>query len=128
MPASIKAPRQPQEDLHRRMSIGLKITSLDGSARKLDGDAIKQLQQTLSIRLLRSSDDGFVGARSIWNGGHDIHPGLIARCTGAADVMDIVKFARSHELLISIRGGGHNVAGTALCNGGLVIDLSQMRG
>lgn len=54
--------------------------------------------------------------------------GLIARCHGIADVMDAVAFARRHDLLISVRGGGHNVAGNAICEGGLMIDLSPMHG
>ena len=66
-------------------------------------------------------------ARAVWNGVIDRHPRLIARCQGAADVAAAVRFARENDLEIAIRGGGHNVAGTAVCDDGLVIDLSQMR-
>ena len=64
----------------------------------------------------------------MWNGLIDRHPALVVRCTGVADVLQAVAFAREHDLLLSVRGGGHNVAGTAVNDGGLVIDLSLMRG
>jgi FAD/FMN-containing dehydrogenase len=66
-------------------------------------------------------------ARAVWNGAIDRHPRLIARCSGTADVAAAVRFAREHDLEIAVRGGGHNVAGTAVCDEGLVIDLSAMR-
>jgi FAD/FMN-containing dehydrogenase len=66
-------------------------------------------------------------ARAVWNGTVDRRPRLIARCSGAADVAAAVRFARDRELEIAVRGGGHNVAGTAVCDGGIVIDLSAMR-
>jgi FAD/FMN-containing dehydrogenase len=67
-------------------------------------------------------------ARAVWNGAIDRRPRFIARCIGTADVVAAVRFAREHDLEIAIRGGGHNVAGTAVCNDGIVIDLSAMRG
>src|SRR5262245_57888781 len=67
------------------------------------------------------------GARAVWNGIVERHPRLIARCSGAADVSAAVRFARDRRLEITIRGGGHNVAGTAVCDDGIVIDLSAMR-
>jgi FAD/FMN-containing dehydrogenase len=66
-------------------------------------------------------------ARAVWNGSVDRRPRLIARCSGAADVATAVRFARDHDLEIAVRGGGHNVAGTAVCDDGIVIDLSTMR-
>jgi FAD/FMN-containing dehydrogenase len=66
-------------------------------------------------------------ARAVWNGAIDRRPRLIARCTGTADVVAAVRFARDRDLAIAIRGGGHNVAGTAVCDDGIVIDLSAMR-
>ena len=66
-------------------------------------------------------------ARGVWNGAVDRHPRLIARCNWTADVVAAVRFARDHDLEIAVRGGGHNVAGTAVCDDGLVIDLSAMR-
>src|SRR5262245_19899014 len=65
--------------------------------------------------------------RAVWNGAIDRRPRLIARCIGTTDVIAAVRFARDHDLEISIRGGGHNVAGTAVCDDGIVIDLSAMR-
>ena len=72
-------------------------------------------------------DDAYDDARAVWNGTVDRRPRLIARCTGAADVAAAVHFARDHDLEIAVRGGGHNVAGTAVCDDGIVIDLSAMR-
>ncbi|HKW82178.1 MAG TPA: FAD-dependent oxidoreductase, partial [Burkholderiaceae bacterium] len=66
-------------------------------------------------------------ARAVWNGAIDRRPRLIARCGGTADVVAAVRFAREHDLEIAVRGGSHNVAGTAVCDGGIVIDLSAMR-
>lgn len=79
-------------------------------------------------RLISAGDADYDIARAVWNGAIDRRPRLIARCIGAADVVAAVRFARDHELPIAIRGGGHNVAGTAVCDDGIVIDLSAMRG
>jgi FAD/FMN-containing dehydrogenase len=79
-------------------------------------------------QLIGAGDADYDSARAVWNGTVDRRPRLIARCTGAADVVTAVRFARAHDLEIAIRGGGHNVAGTAVCDDGVVIDLSAMRG
>jgi FAD/FMN-containing dehydrogenase len=79
-------------------------------------------------RLISSEHRDYDRARAVWNGAIDRHPRCIARCTGTADVIAAVRFARDHNLEIAIRGGGHNVAGTAVCDDGIVIDLSTMRG
>ena len=89
---------------------------------------IQNFQAGLRGELLRPTDNGYDDARTIWNAMIDKHPGLIVRCTGVADVVSAVRFARENELLVSVRGGGHNVGGSALCDGGLVIDLSRMKG
>jgi FAD/FMN-containing dehydrogenase len=73
-------------------------------------------------------DPGYDGARAIWNGAIDRHPACIVRCTGVADVIAAVDFARERDLLVAVRSGGHGVGGHALCDGGLVIDLSPMKG
>jgi FAD/FMN-containing dehydrogenase len=78
-------------------------------------------------RLIGADHADYDAARAVWNGAIDRRPRLIARCVGTADVVAAVRFAREHELEIAIRGGGHNVAGTAVCDDGLVIDLSAMR-
>ena len=78
-------------------------------------------------RLITARDADYDLARAVWNGAIDRRPRLIARCSGAADVVAAVRFARDHALEIAIRGGGHNVAGTAVCDDGIVLDLSAMR-
>jgi hypothetical protein len=77
--------------------------------------------------LLRPGEEGYDEARRIWNGAIDRRPVLIARCAGADDVVEAVRFAREQALSISVRGGGHAVAGHAVCNGGVMIDLSLMK-
>ncbi len=77
--------------------------------------------------LLRPGEEGYDEARRVWNGAIDRRPALIARCAGADDVVEAVRFARERELLVSVRGGGHAVAGHAVCDDGLMIDLSLMK-
>jgi FAD/FMN-containing dehydrogenase len=92
----------------------------------IDAD-VQQLRTNFVGRLLRPFDERYEEARSIWNGAIHRRPALIARCTGAADVLAALRFARDRGLEISVRGGGHAVAGHALCDGGVCIDLSPMR-
>jgi FAD/FMN-containing dehydrogenase len=94
----------------------------------IDAEALQAFAMQLRGRVLGPDDPGYDDARRIWNGLIDRRPALIVQCTGAADVVDAVNFAREHDLLVSIKGGGHNVAGNAVNDGGIVIDLSQMRG
>jgi hypothetical protein len=77
--------------------------------------------------LLRPGEEGYDEARRVWNGAIDRRPALIARCAGADDVAEVVRFARERDMLVSVRGGGHAVAGHAVCDGGLMIDLSLMK-
>ena len=77
--------------------------------------------------VIAPGQDGYDDARAVWNGAVDRRPRLIARCGGTADVAAAVRFARDHDLDIAVRGGGHNVAGTSVCDDGIVIDLSAMR-
>ena len=93
-----------------------------------DDAALAGLTPHFRGELIRPGGTQYDDARAVWNGAIDRRPGLIARCTGSADVRAAVRFAREHDLLVSVRGGGHNVAGTAVCDGGLVIDLSPMKG
>jgi FAD/FMN-containing dehydrogenase len=86
-----------------------------------------ELSGSFRGELLLPTTPGYDTARAIWNGAVDRRPAIVARCTGVADVVAAVRFAREHDLEIAIRGGGHNVAGTAVCDGGIVIDLSAMR-
>ncbi|MCH8002908.1 MAG: FAD-dependent oxidoreductase, partial [Proteobacteria bacterium] len=89
-------------------------------------EAIAALRARLRGELIRPGDDGYDGARLIWNGMFDKKPALIARCSGTADVIDAVNFARENGMLTAVRGGGHNSAGSGSCDGGIVIDLSAM--
>src|SRR5690349_16325254 len=77
--------------------------------------------------LLLPGQDGYETARHLWNGAFDKKPALIARCAGAADVAQAVRFARAHDMLVAVRGGGHSLSGQSVCDGGLMIDLSPMR-
>jgi FAD/FMN-containing dehydrogenase len=106
----------------------IEITTLSGMKRALDVTAISELRSRVRGQVLTDADAGYDVARRIWNAMIDKRPALIVRCEGAADVGEAVRFAAAHELLVSVRGGGHNVAGTAVCDGGLMIDLSLMKG
>jgi FAD/FMN-containing dehydrogenase len=96
-------------------------------AARLDPAAVQTLSAHWNGQLLQPGDAGYDAARSIWNGMIDKRPALIARCAGVSDGRRAVAFAREHELSISIKGGGHNVAGHAVSEGGLMLDLSLMR-
>lgn len=108
--------------------VDLQVVSSSGAQVKLAGADIEALRQTLRGLLLTPGDNRYNEVRQVWNGMIDRRPALIARCTGTADVIDAVNFARTHDLLVSVRGGGHNVAGSSVCDGGLMIDLSLMKG
>jgi len=88
---------------------------------------IDDLRTRFRGALLRPGEEGYDEARRIWNGAIDRRPALIARCAGADDVAEAVRFARERDLPVSVRGGGHAVAGHAVCDGGLMIDLSLMK-
>src|SRR4051812_25426401 len=92
----------------------------------IDDAAIGSLRASLGGALLRAGDAGYDEARTIFNGMIDRHPALIAQCASPGDVIKAAKFAREHDLIVSVRGGGHNVAGSAICEGGLMIDLTPM--
>jgi FAD/FMN-containing dehydrogenase len=94
----------------------------------IDPGAISTLAGQVRGRVLRPGDGGFEETRRVWNGMIDRTPAVIVRCTGVADVLRALEFARRHGLVITVRGGGHNVAGNAVCDGGLMIDLSPMKG
>jgi FAD/FMN-containing dehydrogenase len=100
---------------------------LSEMAQGVDQAAIQKLQKQVRGELLRPSDGGYDAARRVWNGMVNKHPAFIVRCAGAADVIDSVNFARTNNLPISVRGGGHNVAGSAVCDGGIMLDLSRMK-
>jgi FAD/FMN-containing dehydrogenase len=89
---------------------------------------VREFEGRLAGSLLLPGHAGYDEGRSVWNGMIDHRPACIVRCAGRNDVITTVNFARNNGLLVSVRGGGHNVAGNAVCDGGLVIDLSEMKG
>jgi len=105
-----------------------RIRTIDGKERGLDDAVIDKFASGLRGQLLRRGDPGYDAARKVWNGMVDKRPALIARCAGTSDVIDAVRFAREHDLLVSVRGGGHNYAGKSVSDGGLMIDLGPMKG
>ncbi|HVN33012.1 MAG TPA: FAD-binding oxidoreductase [Thermoanaerobaculaceae bacterium] len=94
----------------------------------LDEGAVSTFKAGMRGKLFRPGEEGYEEARKVWNGMIDRRPALIARCAGVADVIAAVNFAREQRLPIAIRGGSHNVTGNAVCDGGVVIDLSSMKG
>lgn len=106
----------------------LKVTTSDGGEAIIAAASVEEFRTALRGPLLTASDAAYDETRIIWNGMHDKRPSLIARCTGVADVIAAVNFARENNLLVAVRGGGHNVGGTASCDGGIMIDLSLMKG
>ena len=100
---------------------------INSTGAALEDASIEKFRGSLRGEVLRPGDDGYDAARKVWNAMIDKRPALIARCAGAADVIECVRFAPDHDLLVSVRGGGHNVAGSAVCDGGLMIDLAPMK-
>lgn len=94
----------------------------------IDDASVDAFRASFRGEIIRPADTGYDEHRKVRNGSIDRHPGLIARCTGVADVMVAVRFARKHELLTAVRGGGHSFPGLSVCDGGIVIDLGSMKG
>ncbi len=90
--------------------------------------AFDQFKASLRGGLIQPNDEGYDAARKVYNGMIDRRPQLVARCSDVADIISAVNFARENNLLLAVRGGGHNGAGLGVCDGGLVIDLSRRRG
>ncbi len=105
----------------------IEFATTTGGQVVLDADAIEQFGAGLRGNLLRQADDGYDEARTIYNAMIDNRPALIARCAGVADVIHAVDLARNDDLLVSVRGGGHNISGNAVCDNGLMIDLTPMK-
>ena len=104
------------------------IATRDGRTTTVTEEALEDVRGRLRGPLLTPGDEGFEEATRIWNGAIERTPALVVRPTGTADVVVAVEFAREHDLLLSVKGGGHNIAGTALADGGLTIDMSRLRG
>ena len=98
-----------------------------GSTTRIGDDRLEALRGALRGRLLMPADEGYDVSRTLWNGMIDRRPAAIVRAAGAGDVMQAVNFVRDNDLLLAVRGGGHNIAGKAACDGGLMLDLSAMR-
>jgi FAD/FMN-containing dehydrogenase len=106
----------------------IQVATLSGSPAMISQSDVESFRAALRGRLLLPGDESYDDARTVYNAAIDRHPGAIVRCRGTADVIDAVKLAERHELLMAVRGGGHNVAGLGVCDDGLVIDLTEMRG
>jgi FAD/FMN-containing dehydrogenase len=111
-------------------AVSADVAAVTGDGRKilLRAAAVEDFRAGLRGQLLLPGAGGYEEARKIYNGMFDRRPALIARCLGAADVVRAVRFAGSYELLVAVRGGGHSLSGQSVCDDGLMIDLSLMRG
>ena len=96
--------------------------------RRLPASAVAELAAGFNGQLVQPGDPDYDEARAVFNGMIDRRPALVARCTGLADVVAAVKFARAQELLVAVRAGGHSVPGYGTCDGGIVIDVAPMKG
>jgi FAD/FMN-containing dehydrogenase len=105
----------------------LSMRTPDGTSTKLDTETVGQFAAGIRGIVLTPDSDGYEASRTIWNAMIDRKPGLIVECAGAADVARAVRFAREHNLLVSVRSGGHNIAGSAVCDGGMMISLARMK-
>jgi hypothetical protein len=104
------------------------MSSADKSvASNIGEQALQDFKNALQGQTILPSDAAYDGARQIWNGMVDKHPAVIARCANTSDVVASVEFARTNNLALAVRGGGHNIAGNALCDGGVVVDFSLMK-
>src|SRR5690242_20861517 len=106
----------------------MQALTIDGREIDLGQDAVAGLRARLRGPLLIAGDAGYEESRTVWNAMIDRKPALVVRCLGVADVIACVQFAREHNLLLCIKGGGHNIAGLATADGALMLDMSLMRG
>jgi FAD/FMN-containing dehydrogenase len=97
------------------------------AASKIDQQTIEDLRKNFTGDLLQPGDEGYDETRKVWNGMIDRRPALIARCKNSNDVVHAVNLARNHSLLLSVRGGGHNITGNAVCDDGVMVDMSLMK-
>lgn len=126
--ASIRAYAAEQAVAAKPQVSPVEAITLQGRNVQLSAREVEELRRALRGPLLVRSDADYDKARRVWNAGIDRRPALIARCLGTADVVECVNFARSHDLLTSTRCGGHSSAGRSVCDDGLMIDLSLLRG
>ena len=115
-------------DLTQEENYGRPTSHHDYGARSmLEEAAVEGFRSSLRGEMLCPGDEGYDEARKVWNAMVDKNPAIIARCAGVADVINSVNFARTNDLLVSVRGGGHNIPGNSVCDGGIVIDTSPMK-
>jgi len=107
--------------------MNINLATLSGNTMVIPGERLDALKARVRGTVLTKHDEGYGAARSVWNAMIDRRPAFIVRCAGAADVSAAVDFARDEGALLSVRGGGHNIAGSAVCDGGVMIDLSPMK-
>ncbi|TXS94312.1 FAD-binding oxidoreductase [Parahaliea maris] len=107
-------------------STSLRAVTSDGAETELERAAVREFGGELDGPVMIAGDSGYDAARRIWNGMHDKHPALIARCASSRDVVHAVTFARERNLLVAIRGGGHSWPGKSVCEGGIMIDLADL--
>lgn len=106
----------------------MKARTMDGGEIDLAQDALDGFRMRLRGPVLAPGDQGYEDSRTVWNAMIERTPAAVARCIGTADVIECVRFAREHDLLLCIKAGGHNIAGLAAADGALMLDLSHMRG
>src|SRR4029434_64171 len=106
---------------------GIAVKSMDGKTVSVSAEALDALRGGLRGVLCLPGDAGYDEARTIWNAMIDTRPAAIVRVARARDVLQTVRLASQHGLLLAVRGGGHNIAGNAVCDGGLMLDLTPMR-
>lgn len=104
----------------------IRAVTASGAETELERAAVREFGRELEGPVMTAGDSGYDAARRIWNGMHDKHPALIARCANSQDVMHAVTFARERNLLVAIRGGGHSWPGKSVCEGGVMIDLADL--
>src|SRR5713101_792521 len=105
----------------------IQAKTLTGGNTTVRGEILDKFRETLRGKILTRDSREYDEVRKIWNAMIDRKPALIVGCASAVDVMKSVRFAREHNLLVAVRGGGHNIAGNAVCDDGLLIDLSPMK-
>ena len=107
--------------------MALEIKGLDRGSVRVPDEAVAELSRSVRGSVLKPGEAGYDEARTLWNAMVDRRPALVVRAATAADVVAAVRFARAHDLLLGVRSGGHQIAGLAVANGAVLIDLSQMR-
>src|SRR5207248_3203181 len=99
----------------------------DGTTRTLPAETLDQLRSQLRGAMCLPGEPGYDQARTVWNAMIDRRPGIVVRAAGANDVIRAIAFARQHHLRLAVRGGGHNIAGSAVCDDGVMLDLTPMK-